>query len=585
MTSHTLHGCGLLPPYEILMMNRRIVGIMNVAVMALLTLASVGIADDFNDRAAQLFSKRYYYDTWNPTDHTVAGEDWSLPTWVHAARYSGVGIDPRRVGSNFPGRIQRTVRTSWREVEPREGVFDFEPIRRRIIQASEDGKYAVKMGLGASVWETRYFKSLTDRTIKRLETGTAPRWLQQYQVPRVEERPNKSIPFQVVNLDIYAPEYHGRYLKMVEAFGRSGIPQMPELDLCYLHLMSASRGEEGTGPALGDPRREKYEARLRSWASAFKGAEYKLCNVSAAEADLKFCLALGMGQRNGFVEHYLLHIPNRMLGQLLDADGYLVVDEQNPLIAENRASGDENEEYTKNHVARFGPIETFPHRYHESMLRVLQMRRNFIWAEGGPWLINPPLLHYVALELGKNAQTAPDAWCYLRQSYVPDRVHKNWKDGIAAKNFERWVYQRDTDGARTVPTERVDVPAQMFDFARDRLYDFTARKTQAAENQTRIRFAVDDAFLSGGPHAVAVKVTYFDHGDACWLLEYHTSSGIETSKEVACKATGTLKTVTFMLDGVCFPGSGYTGDDLCIRAVHGDAVIRMLRLVKMDKER
>jgi hypothetical protein len=30
------------------------------------------------------------------------------------------------------------------------------------------------------------------------------------------------------------------------------------------------------------------------------------------------------------------------------------------------------------------------------------MRRNFVWAEGGPWFINPPLLHYVALELGKS---------------------------------------------------------------------------------------------------------------------------------------------------------------------------------------
>ncbi|MBT3292470.1 MAG: hypothetical protein HN380_34520, partial [Victivallales bacterium] len=178
--------------------------------------------------------------------------------------------------------------------------------------------------------------------------------------------------------------------------------------------------------------------------------------------------------------HYLLHAPNPMLAQTLDENGYLVVDESNPLIAENRASGDENEEYTRNHEARFGPLDTFPHRYRESMLRVLQMRRNFLWAEGGKWLVNPPLLHYVALELGKTVKTAPDAWCYLRESHVRNRA--NWKDKtpLKVKNFERWLYQRDADGARTEPAERVAVPEQMFEFHRKHLYDDTARTTNTA---------------------------------------------------------------------------------------------------------
>lgn len=68
---------------------------------------------------------------------------------------------------------------------------------------------------------------------------------------------------------IYHPAYHARFLKMVEAFGRSGIPQMKELDLCYVHLVSPSRGEEGRGPPVGDPRRALYEERLRAWAAGF----------------------------------------------------------------------------------------------------------------------------------------------------------------------------------------------------------------------------------------------------------------------------------------------------------------------------
>lgn len=531
---------------------------------------------DFDRKAEKLFHKKYFFHPWNPADHTVDGEDWSLPPGVKAAPYSGIQINPKLVSEAFPGRVQRAVHGSWLRSEPKEGHFEFDALREEILRASENGRNAVQIGLGASVWETRYFKSLKSRTVVKTETGTAPRWLGDYGIPLIEEEPNSSIPFQVVNMDIYHPEYHKRYLKLVEAFGKSGIPQMKELDICYVHLVSSSRGEEGAGPPVGDPKRRLFEERLRAWVLAFKGVAYKLCLVSNRSDDLEPALRLGMGQRNGFVEHYMLHAPNPALGQELDADGYLVVNEENPLIAENRASGDENEEYTRIHVARFGPIETFPHRYHEATLRMLQMRRNFVWAEGGPWLINPPLLHYLALELGKNARTAPDAWCYLRESVV-----KRGKKGQPVKNFERWLYQRDADGARTEAAEKIQIPPQMFEFDRDHLYDLTARQTQGSKGQTQIRFGVDEAFLQGGPHAVAVKITYLDRDHAEWQLEYFTRGNQMAQRRVNCGDTGTAKTVTFILKDAHFPAKGDTGTDLQIRALKGDAVIRFVRVIKL----
>lgn len=495
---------------------------------------------------------------------------------MKSAPYSGILINPSLVTEAFPGRLLRSVRPSWREAEPTEGSFDFSGIRRAILKESEGGKNAVKMGLGASVWETRYFVGLHDRTPRKTDIGTAPRWLKQHGVPLIEESPNKSIPFQVVNMDIYHPEYHQRYLKLVEAFGRSGIPQMKELDICYLHLVSASRGEEGSGPRIGEPNRSLYEERLRAWAKAFKGVTHKLCLVSGKQEDMEFALGLGMGQRNGFVEHYMLHAPNPALGQDLDADGYLVVNEKHPLIAENRASGDENEEYTRGHVERFGPIETFPHRYREATLRMLQMRRNFVWAEGGPWLINPPLLHYLALELGKTVQDAPDAWCYLRESVV-----KGGKQGQTVKNFERWLFQRDVDGARTEAVERVEVAPQMFEFDRGHLYDLTARRTQTAKGQTLIRFGVDEAFLEGGPQSVAVKITYVDRENSVWQLEYFSDAQTTSVRQVACGDTGAVKTATFILNNAWFPGRGTKGMDLQIRALKGDAIIRLVRVVRL----
>lgn len=531
---------------------------------------------DFDRKASKLFSTNYFFHAWKETDHTLDGEDWSLPPWVKPAPYSGIQINPKLVPEAFPGRIQRAVHASWRAIEPTEGTFDFRGLSEDIRKTSENNKYAVKLGMGASVWETRYFQSLQDNSIRKLDVGTAPRWLKGYDIPIIEETPNASIPFQVVNMDIYHPEYHKRYLKLVEAFGKSGIPQMKELDICYVHLVSGSRGEEGVGPAVDDPKRKLFEERLRAWADAFKGVTYKLCMVSSKEADMELALKLGMGQRNGFVEHYMLHAPNTSLGQELDAEGYLVVNEKCPLIAENRASGDENEEYTVIHEKRFGPIESFPHRYHESTLRMLLMRRNFVWAESGPWLINPPLLHYLALELGKNVRTAPDAWCYLRESTV-----KSGKRGQPVKNFERWLYQRDAEGARTEATAKVEVPSQMFEFDRNHLYDMTARKTVSAQGQTLIRFGLDDAFLGDQQQAVAIKITYLDCGNATWQLEYTNASGSLATRPVTCGDSGAVKTATFILKDVRFPGKGYTGMDFQIRALKGDAVIRFVRLIKL----
>jgi hypothetical protein len=80
--------------------------------------------DDFNERAAKLFHRKYFVHPWKESDHTVDGEDWSLPPWVKAAPYSGMQV-PKTVPNDFPGRIQRGVKATWRSVEPEEGRFDF----------------------------------------------------------------------------------------------------------------------------------------------------------------------------------------------------------------------------------------------------------------------------------------------------------------------------------------------------------------------------------------------------------------------------------------------------------------------------
>ena len=53
---------------------------------------------------------------------------------------------------------------------------------------------------------------------------------------------------------------------------------------------------------------------------------------------------------------------------------------------------------------------------------------------------DPPLTAYVSLELGRKVADAPDAWCYLRESYARQEKDRNKPRPI--KNFERWLHQR-----------------------------------------------------------------------------------------------------------------------------------------------
>ncbi len=512
---------------------------------------------------------------WRTKDDIVEGWDWSLPPGVKAVPYSGVHYSSRDYRM-VPGNRCVSVRASWRECEPEEGQYDFEPLRQRLADLPKWAAGA-ELHVYASVWETQYFTDASLATVKRTTPGTAPKWLvEKYGVPIKPEKPKTNIgmPFQVVNLDIWNPDYHSRYLKFVDAFGKSGIAQSPKLLIAYVHGWSSSRGEEAGGRYSASEIKCMKE-RLAAWARAFKGVERKLAWVGNHGELLDYAYRLGMGQRNGFIEMYMIHTNNPQLGQRIDQDGYLVTDESCPPIAENRAFGDENEEYSpKWHVARFGPVETFRHRYHESMLRALQMRRNFLWVEGKPW-VDLPLLAYVSLELGRNVANAPDAWCYLRESIVR---HKG--KPTPAKNFERWLYQRDRKGCVAAPTAKVDIPKQQFPHHPKHKYDYTARRTDRASGNDRIGFALDDRFLFGGPHRVAIKVTYHDIGKAAWALAYKTPDG-EATRVIRCQATGKVKTATFFLDDACFPAKGMEFD-FEIRAIEGDATVSFVRVIKLD---
>lgn len=86
--------------------------------------------------------------------------------------------------------------------------------------------------------------------IHTASTRFAPEWLFKYGIP-IDENPERKGD-GMKPLDPAHPEFHKRYLKLVDAFGKSGIPQMEEVKGMFVGYASYSNGDEGVGPVAED---------------------------------------------------------------------------------------------------------------------------------------------------------------------------------------------------------------------------------------------------------------------------------------------------------------------------------------------
>ena len=304
---------------------------------------------------------------------------------------------------------------------------------------------------------------------------------------------------KVTNYEISHPEFHQRYLRLIDALGESGIPQMKALQGAYVGYASPSYGDEGIGPHKEDPGAFPHVIeRLEAWARAFQGMESKVFMGGIS----KYGLERGFGIRRGFVEKYLYHIPDEGIGQTLDSNGYLWMDESAEFLRKKPFHGEENEEYEQSWATakrgfRFGEnTDSFSYRYFTSNLRLLQMRCNYVLYN--PFSLMPEQMVWVGQSLGRTVEDTPDIWCFMRESYI--RKHG------AVKNFERWLYQRDSQGFETKPAIQIQQPGKMWMVPKGREYDYIARSGK------RIGLAVDDRWAGDAPVDVAIKVTYFDIG-------------------------------------------------------------------------
>ena len=467
---------------------------------------------------------------WIAQDGVQSGWDWSLPAFVQPAAKSNLtmarngGLNPEKIKQlprvNFPSNPVVAHWVNWRDLEPEEGKINFQALIDNIQLASQKGyKSVVRIHFSATTF--------------------APDWLKKYNIPIRKE--NSKNPPKVTNYDIKHPEFHKRYLHFIEALGQSGIPQMKEVSGLFLGYASPSYGDEGIGPypehnAKANDTVKHVKERIDAWATACKGVEDKVTMGGLSN----YGLSKGFGIRRRFVEMYLYHIPSENIGQKIDDKGYLYVDESNPIIAKNVFNGDENEEYdekwaTESRGFRFGKTtESFPYRYFTSSIRLLQMRCNDLLVN--EFALLPEMLTWVGANLGKTIADAPEAFCFLRESYL------KLDNGRPVKNFERWLYQRDMPGYETKPAIKIEQAIQMWMVQPDKYYDFIAREGN------KIGFDIENKW-QGIKKPLAIKVSFFDNQSGEMYLVYHNGKKIER-KPLKLEGNGELKTATFMISNL-----------------------------------
>jgi hypothetical protein len=190
---------------------------------------------------------------------------------------------------------------------------------------------------------------------------------------------------------------------------------------------------------------------------------------------------------------------------------------------------------------------------------------------------------WVRLQLGHNANTAPEAWSQLREATDtywadegtgPDGVP--WAGYPWVRNIEHFLTQRDVepDGAPVRGSER---HVHVLDRSNGTAWE--GLRTSAATGQDAFYFDLDDDFAGDGK--VDIQLTFVDDGSATFAVEAMTPTGVARSTPVTTGNTGLLYTATVQLTAAVFSGAFAGATDLVVRRLDGgDLELQRVRVIR-----
>ncbi len=480
------------------------------------------------------------------------GWDWTLPAHVQPVEYSGYFTwGPRRFD---PSITVRGVMVTWRRLNPAPGKYNWDWVRQEIAKNRAAG---MRTGIH----------------LKGVQRDAVPDWVIEKYHPVVLDVPvlQDNQPWRIQTVPPWQKDVDRAFHEFMRAFAKTGIAQDPNVVYGYIHGISASRGEEmfvrpadlkmwqettGVTPEIFA---DWLRRRIDAMCQVFKGVEYKLAvtwqgpigptsEFKATTADLyQHAIDKGTGIRGGGIDFMNALLDAPAWSVHVDAEGYMVVEDDDPIIKEGRFRADENEEYGKYWQWRFGPVDGYTYRHRICALRGLQLRQNFQLVSAATLQLNPELNEYVRITQGYRRHNSPDAWAYLREF----RRRRG-----PVKNIERWLIQRDAPGSKSVPTERIDrfpLPSEKWAGAAS-VHDCDARRTDIANGQTGLLFGLDKVFWSK-PGPATLKVTYTERAPARWHIQYTDPAGtLQRTGSVDNVGDGRRKTATFQLPSLAALG-------------------------------
>lgn len=505
---------------------------------------------------------------------TIAGESYWLPADAQEAEFGNFVAS----GSDLSPYSVRNWYTSWANLETAPGVYDWASFDA-FLDDQAAAEQPVQMHMRSqdlSRIPSHYHSYLTETT---LPGGAGTRGV----------------------VDLWHPVVEAAFNDMIQAFG-DRYRGHPGLHSTYVHLISNAAGEEfvlspvdiahleSTYGITWHDIDEWVKGRIDTYASAFAGMQDRIAYVGTTGDEwpwapvayqamvrdlIDYAWSKGLGIRAGIVEKFNIRLYDPYgFGVTVDDEGYILIDETIPPIAEGRYFGDENEEYGDSWTWRYGPRSGDEHRYRFSMFQALQHRFNHLWEIKEGQDTNLPFAQWVEASLGHTIETTPDIWAYLRETPVSTSLSSS---GVV-KNFERWLVQRDVPGGQTVATEWV---ARDWDagWPRGDNGDYTARRTNRLGGQDRIYFQAHEDYDVSGRLTLMVEIV--DRNAGNWVVEYVDESGkVAQTEAYSGMGFGSTQTVAFWLDGYQSRGLS-NGMDFAIRRTSGgDVVVKWVRLIQ-----
>ncbi|MBN1673841.1 MAG: sigma-70 family RNA polymerase sigma factor [Kiritimatiellae bacterium] len=532
---------------------------------------------------------------------TVKGFDFSLPVSVRMTPYAGYiggeaawraahAAEPHMRDGNLHFAVQ--VKGAWKDLNPAEGVYDWARLDGQIERATSDP------GTGFALWLYTYATTgYHTRARRDAPDPEIPAWV-------VEKEQPTLLANGVVAAwapDCRVQEHLGRFLK---ALGARYKDQPKLIGVCVngfcvpndslrLGVSEELLREAEARAGLTQQTWRMWAYRfVRDWMEAFQGQEGKLMWATGGGAPMPGWQYMSVSdelwqsvyrQGAGGIVLFSGDWQSRLdpsHGMDVDGAGYIVFDDTFAPVRLGRAWVGENEGGYPNRQVRYGSTERERFHWFMSNLWVLQSRCNWMTVPDRRTAQimgdNPSFARWVDLSLGKTARTSADAWCLLRESYMAGRKGST----RTVKNFSRWLMQRDVapDG-RTVPAERVDV-SEYGQWARNRDYEFHARRTDVTGGSPFMYFRIDRAFGADPAPSMHLKITYLDGPATAWDVQYSSAGRILRSESVETTGSGGWKTVTFRMPDMRFDARFAGSMDFRIRVLgESDLTVKMVRVV------